>query len=659
VIEMGTVLQGVFAKNRAEELEKDVWKQFVVPHFYSRLDLTTARKPRIIVGGRGCGKTMLLRYLSYETMFSNQRPAVPDDAISHIGLYWRTDTHFMNLMKGRGIDDSKWHAAFSHIAAVELAREVLGSLGNMADSALSLINRTDLEQLDFSRLRAFDSSLPSTLVELSDYFEGLVWNVQSWVNDTNKAPEPRFLAGKDFLQALITVIKRALPALTAANFFVYIDEYENLAQYQKKIVNAWLKHSSTPLIFNLAMKRNAFDTQETTGPESLQDIHDYRIYDLEAEIKKDFSLFAAEILLLKLGLAGQNVPVNLDVLRDPERLVERATQSYRAGVIARAEFLFPGLSHREMANDVFASKPLSDNLRAKVKQALHSKGSQIDPNAFIRPHLPEASLITPALLNRKTVSPEHVLDELEKLESGKSNDFTGTRDLIHNNFVGSYLQLFEARSRPCPYYSGFSAFCLLSRNNLRHFLELCHQSINRVEDWQGETAVARLIQAEAARYASTAFLREIRSCGPHGLQLHAFALRLGSLFSISQQRPSQSEPEVTHFSIGDGTIQLEERDLEFLREAVKWSILYEEKETKQKDASDPSDTEYILDPIYAPYFHISYSKRRRVKLRSEEVIALIRGSYDQVRDLLRRYTKKWEVEEGDLAPTLFSHLGTE
>jgi hypothetical protein len=58
---MATNIQGIFAKNRAEELGDDVWEQFVVPPFYDRLDLTTARKPRLIIGGRGCGKTMLLR----------------------------------------------------------------------------------------------------------------------------------------------------------------------------------------------------------------------------------------------------------------------------------------------------------------------------------------------------------------------------------------------------------------------------------------------------------------------------------------------------------------------------------------------------------------------------------------------------------------------
>src|SRR5687767_10907298 len=66
-------LQSVFTQNRTEEIGYDVWEHFVIPPFYERLDLQVARKPRVIIGGRGCGKTMLLRYLSHESLFSPKR----------------------------------------------------------------------------------------------------------------------------------------------------------------------------------------------------------------------------------------------------------------------------------------------------------------------------------------------------------------------------------------------------------------------------------------------------------------------------------------------------------------------------------------------------------------------------------------------------------
>src|SRR6185295_12455124 len=111
-----------------------------------------------------------------------------------------------------------------------------------------------------------------------------------------------------------------------------------------------------------------------------------------------------------------------------------------------------------------------------------------------------------------------------------------------------------------------------------HFLELCHKSVTRATAEGGfrRTLVRPGFQAEAARQASAAFLGEIRSFGRLGNRLHSFVLWIGSLFSLAQQRPSQSESEQSHFAINHGKKPLSKEDLEFLKEATKWSVLFEE-----------------------------------------------------------------------------------
>src|SRR5207237_536637 len=151
-------------------------------------------------------------------------------------------------------------------------------------------------------------------------------------------------------------------------------------------------------------------------------------------------------------------------------------------------------------------------------------------------------------------------------------------------------------------------------------------------------------QAEAARQASTAFLGEVRSFGRYGNRLHFFVLGLGSLFALAHLRPTLSETEQSHFSIVRGSEELTEKDEEFLIEATKWSVLFEEEATKLKQSYQPETTEYILNPIYAPYFHISYRKKRKLELKSEDLIRLIRGTYEDVSALLKRYSHQWSIE---------------
>jgi len=648
-----TDLRRVFSQNRAEELGYDVWQHYVVPPFYQELDLTAARKPRLIIGGRGCGKTMLLRYLSHQTMFSATRPTIPTDALTHIGLYWRADTQFASAMSQRGIPTDTWDAAFSHMAAVILGMEVLNSLTSIASSSCDAVCSEQLDQLDFHRLLVYSQKLAPAFRDLHPKLEEMLWEFQSWVNDVRGRTQPAFLPGSKFLQSLIKEIQRQIPSLQNAMFFVYLDEYENLDLRQQQIVNTWLKHSQTPLIFNLAMKRNAFDTLATTGPEALSDIHDFRTHDLEQDFLEDnFPIMAAEILLLRFALAGvPDLPIEPDVLRDPEKIDLRRTQDYRRAAISAAKALFPGLTNKELATTIFADGALSNQLRRRIERALSRRNGGTVQD-FFRPAFPEASVITPALLSRPSTSPDDVRSEIEKLERGEDNKFTGATNWIHNNLVASVLQLYEPQSRACPFYAGFDAFCDLSRGNIRHFLELCYKSLNR-DTSSAKPPIPPAEQAEAARQASAALLREVKSFGRKGNQLHDFVFRLGTLFMLAHQRPSLSESEQSHFTILRGTSDLSEEDREFFREALKWSVLYEYKGTKKKSEQEPETTEYVLNPIYAPFFHISYRKKRRLEITTDDVICLIRGKYSEVTELLRRYSGKWGLEGEELNPTLF------
>ncbi|UJP07016.1 MAG: hypothetical protein LZF84_08130, partial [Nitrosomonas sp.] len=111
-------------KNRTEHFGKDVWLEFVRPKFLENIDLTSDMPTRL-EGGRGCGKTMLLRYLSFYSQFSTQRENISDDAIKKIGIYWKADTQFLRLMQKRQVEESEWISIFDHYLILSLVVEVL------------------------------------------------------------------------------------------------------------------------------------------------------------------------------------------------------------------------------------------------------------------------------------------------------------------------------------------------------------------------------------------------------------------------------------------------------------------------------------------------------------------------------------------------------
>ena len=653
-------LQDSLAKNRAEEIGNDVWEHFVIPTFYDKLDLETAKKPRIIIGGRGCGKTMLLRYLSHESAFSRKRQVIQPDVLTHIGLYWRADTQFCNLMTKRSLPDEEWETAFNHFSALTISIELLRSLKSIAASAFQDFTEADLATLDFKRLEAFDPSLPRTFNDLLDHFESMLWQFVSWVGDVKKKAAPSFLPGQHFVRPLITVLKSQCKILNDAIFYVYFDEYENLTLYQKKIINTWLKHSEAPLIFNIAMKRNSFETKETTGAESLSDIHDYRQHDLEDYLESDFPSFAAEILLLELSIAKLIEPkVDINLLRDRSSLSERLKPEYREKVKADAQSIFPDISQSSLAQLVISDKALKDKVWDNINRALKFNQSDLKVEDFYDENYPEATIVISALLYRKKNNPKEIKAQLEKLKAGLSNNFTGTTAWIHNNLVGCILQLYSPYSRACPFFAGFNTFCLLSHGNIRHFLELCHNSLTKAITINEvlEIPVPLQKQAEAAKQASSAFLGEIKSFGRYGEKLYGFVFRLGSLFDLAHRRLTQSETEQSHFSIRKGNVELSEQDLTFLSEAVKYSVLFVDEDTKKKNAALLEAEEYVLNPIYAPYFHISYRKKRKLELSTNDVACLLGGTMDEFAKLMKSYEKKWQVDNEEQPQTLFSFVG--
>lgn len=644
-------VKNAFTANRAEELGLDVWCDFVVPLFYEELNILDATKTRRVTGGRGSGKTMLLRYLSHHSQFSISRPAEDEFNINSIGLYWRADTNFLTMFNKQGISEEYWVKLFKHYMLLVLALETLASLTSIAKSNYSGITSEDLVKIDFSELKDFGELIPSDFLSLSKYLKKQLRECESAVHNPREIEGLKLLPDSFLTAGLIDIIKQNLKPLVDTSFCVFVDEYENLLEYQQKTINTKIKHSQSPLIYHVAMKKNGMETSKTLGGESIQGIADYRSFDLdELLLKCDFDVFCAELFLSRVYpevFGGKvNEYIDLDMLRNKERIKERRSLEYRKKVLCLVEAILPGQKYEEMARAALNTSAHLNKLKKDIESILSKDGldNNIKAIDFFVSGFERASIIVPALLSRKSNTPVNVMKEFKAHVAGDKSNFDAW---IANNFVGCYLQMFRAYDRVCPFYSGFQTYVALSRGNIRHFYELCNAAMIRSEISKENLTIDINTQVLAAKAASEEILNEAPTYGQMGGRIRAFIYNLGHIFEFSHMRKTQSESEVNHFSIKGGFSSLNDDDAKFLSEAEKWGVLYQEKSTKNKDKSSRDNSDWILNPIYSPFFFISYRKKRKLEVSIDEFRVLHSGTEGTRVDLEALYKSKWELEDLD------------
>lgn len=646
-----------FTQNRAEELGLDVWREFVIPRFYRKLDLEESNKPKVIEGGRGCGKTMLLRYRSYHSQFSPHRQSLELSDISKIGIYWKADTQFLRMMTSRGIEIDKWADVFTSFLQLKLLGEAFSAISTLKNKLGDKI-LTNIEDLQLPGISAHLTEEKSTFASLKETLSYRKKEIDLAIANPQKRLELLTIFPPNTFREGCEELTRKIPELKEVVFHVYIDEYENLHEYQQEVVNTCIKHSDLPAVYNIAMKKHGMCTINTRGREEGEKIvetHDFRTIDIDDETREDMRIFAAEILLSRLASkTDKDLPIDASVLRDINFLKIRNSDDHKKKITQFAEKLLPGYSKKELAEKALRDKTVLAQALNQIEKGLNFKKSSNKPQIFIDHDFPEASIVNCALINRPSISEESLLAEFEKLKSGQRNKYSGATDWIKNNFYGCLLRLYNPLIKVCPIYGGYDSFLTMSRGNLRHFLELVHSSLKEAdqETYNEQLIISVESQAKAARKTAELFIKDIEAFGKNGKALMNFALELGYLFGLSQKRDTQSEPEINHITIIDES-DLNPEIIELFNEAEKWSVIFKERSTKHKseDNEASSKYDYILNPIYSPYFLISFIKRRSVGLTSSEARTLFLGSTSERKDLRSRYRNKWSVERTNTEKT--------
>jgi hypothetical protein len=607
-------LSDLFGSYKAEWLREQLFDLFTEPSYMPEL---MTNRPCMLVGGRGTGKTTVLRGLSYEGQFalSGRRPEGIADW-SFYGMYYRVNTNRVTAFTGPEVNESDWIRLFAHYFNMLLCDQVFSFLEWFGiQSGVSV----ELSQRDRTTVAmALQIEPRDSMRALREELEHARTRFEAQINNVADGQRPALSVQGAPVDALMQALSE-LPQFRGKTFFFLLDEYENFLDYQQQVVNTIIKHSGHLYTFKIGVREMGWRRRSTLNQnEQLISPADYVRIDIAEKLEGEkFISFARDVCNGRLG----------------------KLQLPYEGLIRDVASLLPGLSEDEEAERLGVSErtaPIVDEL-GRLRPTETAALSDLKPlEVFFLGFWAEAK--GKALV-------DVLSDYLARPKEWKTR---------YGNYKHALLFTLRTGKRGIrKFYCGWDVYTRLAASNIRYLLELVEQSLtlHLASEHALSQPVSPETQTHAAQKVGRMNLSELEGLSVHGAQLTKVLLGLGRIFQVMAANAVGHAPEVNQFRLSDSdTDQISEEDVEtLLTSAVMHLALLRSPGSKPADQAETRDYDYMAHPIYSAFFVFSHRRKRKLLLSSAELLGLVRSPRAMIREVL---TKQHRVLEDELPEQL-------
>lgn len=595
-----SVVTDLFGGLRAEWLGPRLYDTYRSPEYLPEL-LTS--KPCILRGGRGTGKTTVLRILSYEgqAAIASEATADPRDW-QRFGMYWRLDTNRVTAFQGDHLAEDAWIPIFGHYVNLVLCKQLAGLAlwfaqhvpdSDPLDSRAALLVARSLHIEAVDSLEALDGALETGIID----FEARINNI---IDDG-----PGRLSMQSAPVDLFVNYLRQLPQFSDRLLFFLLDEYENLLDYQQRVINTLIKHSGTNYTFKIGVKVTGHrDLRTLSANEALQEPADFTSVDISEKLTAiGFSGFARDVCN------------------------ERLAQMINAGVACSRSIaeLLPSISEVEEA-DLLGLPDQVSRLRRELVPALPP-----DDLEFFDQLPPLEQYFVRYWSISQQEEPAAVLAQARSAPSE-------WRTRVGNHQYPMLFTIKEGKRGLRKLYAGWDTYVQLSAGNLRFLLQLVMEAlIAQLDAGRGlEEPIDPEIQTHAAAAVGRKNVSDLQGLDPRGGDLSRVVLGLGRVFQVMAHSPAGHTPEVVQFDVRADRGRLAPEAEKLIDAAVRNLAFVRFSGNKMAAVSgETQDWQYALHPIYAAFFVYSYRSKRRMTLKESDLLHLV----DEPRLTIKRLLK--------------------
>ncbi|MBA1347230.1 hypothetical protein [Rhizobium sp. WYCCWR 11146] len=588
-------LRELFGSFRAEWLRERLFSLFNEPEYFPSLK---DRRPCVLMGGRGTGKTTVLRCMSYEgqAALSGIRNESRDS--SYIGLYHRVNSNRVTAFQGPELSDLEWRKLFAHYMNLLIAEMIFEYLDWFAvKRAVSIV----VPAAACARIaKAFGVSKVGTREKLAEEVATAKQALELYVNNLDGEP-PQL----SMLQAPIDDLTNELSKIGELDrpfFYVLLDEYENFLDYQQVVINTLIKHSSANYVFKVGVRELGWRMRSTlNGTEQLISPADYELIHIERRLSTNFAQFARDVCEARL----------------------REWSTHTKSPHLSLDELLPDLPYEKEA-ELLGVVDRVQEVRRRLQQ---------EKDSITLRSVEDFPLYVFWSLENKNY--EKTLKSVREYALGSPYQ----KDRYSNYKYAMLFTIASNGAKISKYYCGNRVFSTISRNNIRFYLHIVSAAID-FHHARGKglgEPISAVDQTLAAREVGLQYLTELEGVTVQGVQLVKLILGFGRLFQILSRNPLGSAPETMEFAIKKkgASGEAAESVRQLISNAVMHLALVRSPGTKLATEADIKEWDYSLHPIFAPYFNFSHRRKRKLDISEKEFLGMVEAPQETIRILLK------------------------
>jgi hypothetical protein len=600
-------------------------------------------RPVFLIGGRGTGKTMVLKSYSLEMklkdfikteldinksieQLNNEEMKRFLSKNEFIGIYLRFRTTEYDCFKG---EVSKF---FKPYLSLKIAEQIFESMKLFKLSGLlseedefSITSyfanqvggyendKYDLENiLKFIREDLFRNI--ELIIELNSYY-----TLEEIKKDNNI---PVLIYRKilfDFVDFLFT----ELEFLNGKFLYVILDELEYLNDYQKGCIGEFVKNSDeTSVIFKIGSRYMPHNLAVGQSNEVLQESHDY----------------------LKINISDAlNVANNNDYLNLVKNILNKRlekSESFKKAGITDIEQLFPNRTVEEEAIELVQERCKHwDQFKTYLKKNKSKKEKETE-DIISYLEYPDNPIIEKLnmLLYYRDYKPMEINQMFHKYLLGENQQYS---ELYSKNSLNLLFQLYSDY-RAEKKYDGIDTYIYLSSGIIRNVILLCNEALNTAYNYgynldKDDPIEVRYQDYGAKNYSKLQYESITQIPNNIGLDVQNFINEIGNIFRKLHLDPRLTEPEPTHFETTYS--KLNDRAKKIFEAALNYSFLQKKNSMAPKNKNGIKKDDYLINRSLAPYFKISYRLRGRTYISPYDISVLISDNEDQKKGIRKSITQ--------------------